>query len=159
MCGDWGVWVCVYTFLNSLPNYPYAKSSTNQYGETRPSCPRPTGPRAPLGDIYVRPSSLHILLPTQQCQSVSCPRAGGSHSRSKEILCKSTGSQRRQDSGQAWQGVCVNSSEQVDFAQRGWSQQSAFPGRQVRAVHLRSLASGRPSRTWCTWLKADKAKS
>lgn len=25
MCGDWCVWVCVYTFLNSLPNYPYAK--------------------------------------------------------------------------------------------------------------------------------------
>lgn len=51
--------------------------------------------------------------------SVTCPCTGGSHSRSKEILCKSTGSQRRQDSGQAWQRVCVNASEQADFAQRG----------------------------------------
>lgn len=49
----------------------------------------------------------------------SCPRTGASHSRGKEILCKNTGSQRRQDSGQAWQGFCVNSSEQADFAQRG----------------------------------------
>lgn len=61
----------------------------------------------------------------------SCPRTGASHSRGKEILCKNTGSQRRQDSGQAWQGFCVNSSEQADFAQRGWSQQKAFPGREA----------------------------
>lgn len=37
-------------------------------------------------------------------------RSSRSYTRSKEILCKTTGSQRRQYSGQAWQGVCVNSS-------------------------------------------------
>lgn len=35
-------------------------------------------------------------------------RSSRSYTRSKEILCKTTGSQRRQHSGQAWQGVCVN---------------------------------------------------
>lgn len=132
-------------------------SLAKQSGEPCPSCPWPTGPRA----AWV--TSVHPCPPStswsQPAESVSCPRTGGSHSRSKEILCKSTGSQRRQDSGQAWQGVCVNSSKKADFAQRGRSQPKAFPGQQGRTVHLRSLASRRPSRTWCTWWKADKPKS
>lgn len=111
-----------------------------------------------LSGICTSLSSLHILLSIQQRQWAA-PTLGASHSRSKEILCKSTGSQRRQDSGQAWQRVCVNSSEQADFAQWSQSQQKAFPGQAGGAVHFRSLASGRPSRTWCTWWKADKPKS
>lgn len=128
------------------PNYPYAKIFHQVI----------------WGALFLLPSihraqstpgqCLHIpTLPPHPAQrpaaSVSCPRTGGSRSRSKEILCKSTGSQRRQDSGQAWQRVCVNCSEQADFAQRGRSQQKAFPGRQGTAVHCRSLASGKPSRT------------
>lgn len=133
------------------------KSPTKQFGEPCPSCPWPQDPEHPSWRMHICNLPPHPALCS--AASVSCPHAGGSHSRSKEILCKSTGSQRRQDSGQAWQGVCVNSSEQADFAQRGRGQQKAFPGRQGRAVHFRSLASGRPSRTWCTWCKADKLKS
>lgn len=70
-----------------------------------------------LDPNITHPLSLHPSL--HPAEPVSCPRTGASHSRGKEILCKNTGSQRRQDSGQAWQGVCVNSSEQADFAQQG----------------------------------------
>lgn len=130
------------------------KSPSTHFGE---HCLPPVGPRHPwVMSAHPRPPSASCCPPSSVG---SCPRTGGSHSRSKEILCKRTGSQRRQDSGQAWQGVCVNSSEHADSDQRGWSQQKAFPGRQERAVHLRSLASGRLSRTWCTWCKADKLKS
>lgn len=122
-----------------------------------PPCPWPTGPEHPW-ETFAHPCPLSTSCSPSSSVS-ELPPHWGSHSRSKEILCKSTGSQRRQDSGQAWQAVCVNSSEQADFAQWGWSQQKAFPGRQGRADHLRSLARGQPSRTCCTWCQADKPES
>lgn len=146
--GDGSVIMCAYARRVSLTP-SVLKSCTKQFGEPCPSCPQPSGPRTPLGDVHTpRPPSTSC--PPHPATSGSCSCTRASHSRSKEILCKSTGSQRRQDSGQAWQGVCVNSSEQADFAQRGRSQQKAFPGQQRRAVCLLFLDSGQLSRTSCT---------
>lgn len=145
---------CICTYAMGCITPSLLEFSPKQFEGLLPLTPRAQSTGGWYLNVPILPPhpALHLVA------SVSCPCAGASHSRGKEILCKSTGSQRRQDSGQAWQGVPVNSSEQADFAQRGQSQQKAFPGQQRRAGYLMSLASGWPSRTWCTWYKADKPK-
>lgn len=151
---DWHL--CVH--LHSLPNYPYAKIFCQVIWGSPvllSSIHRAQGTPGWCSHIPVLPP--HPAPPFSSVSELP-PHWGQAFKKQGNIMQE----HRKSEETGFWAGLAKSLCElqwTSGLCSAGPKPAESLPRRQGRAVHLRSLASGKPSRTWCTWWKADKPKS